>query len=95
MRLGLNSTAAPVGNVGEGLYVTLRSPEQIERYIALMQAALDPATGTRSSARAGCSSSVMACASWIRSKRTRRSWRRCKEIYPAGAAQTARPMEML
>jgi leucyl-tRNA synthetase len=34
--------AAPVGMVGEGLYVTLRGDEQIERYIELMQADLLP-----------------------------------------------------
>ncbi len=32
--------AGPVGDVGEGLYVTLRGDEQIDRYIELMQAYL-------------------------------------------------------
>ncbi len=39
---GIEFTSAPVGNVGEGLYVTLQGDEQIERFIAMMQAAILP-----------------------------------------------------
>jgi leucyl-tRNA synthetase len=39
---GIEFYAAPVGNLGDGLFVTLRSPEQIDHYVALMQAALQP-----------------------------------------------------
>ncbi len=37
---GIEFTAAPVGDLGEGLFVTLRGNAQIDRYIALMQAYL-------------------------------------------------------
>ncbi|MBI4928683.1 MAG: class I tRNA ligase family protein [Anaerolineae bacterium] len=41
IQLGIAFTAAPVGTVGEGLYVTLK-PDQVEAYVALMQANLLP-----------------------------------------------------
>ena len=39
---GIEFKAGPVGNVGEGLYVTLRGDPQIDAYVALMQAYLLP-----------------------------------------------------
>ena len=39
---GIDYTPAPVGDSGEGLYVTLHGSEQIERFIKMMQAALLP-----------------------------------------------------
>ncbi len=39
---GIEFTAAPVGDLGEGLYVTLHGNAQIDHYIALMQAHLLP-----------------------------------------------------
>jgi len=39
---GLEFTTAPVGDMGDGLFVTLHGNAQIDRYIALMQAHLRP-----------------------------------------------------
>jgi len=41
-RLGIAYTTGPVGEAGEGLYVTLQGDEQIERYIATVQRYLLP-----------------------------------------------------
>ncbi len=39
---GLTFSAEPLGDLGEGLFVTLEGEEQIERYVALMRAHLQP-----------------------------------------------------
>ncbi len=41
-RAGIAYRAAPVGDLGEGLYVSLHGKEQIERYVELMRQALLP-----------------------------------------------------
>ncbi len=41
-KAGIEFYAAPAGDAGEGLYVTLRSDEQIGRYVALMRQYLQP-----------------------------------------------------
>ena len=41
-KAGIEFYAAPVGNVGEGLYVTLHGDEQIDGYVTLMRSFLQP-----------------------------------------------------
>ncbi len=40
--MGIEFTTGPLGNLGEALYVTLRGDEQVDRYIALIQAHILP-----------------------------------------------------
>ena len=39
---GIAYDRTPVGDLGDGLYVTMEGPEQIDRYVALMRAAILP-----------------------------------------------------
>ena len=91
---GIEFVAGPVGDVGEGLYVTLRGGEQIEHYIELMRGHLLPNNWNE-----------IVGARWVfifddgiqelnSVEADRRILARCKEIYPP-VSQNRTVMEML